>query len=165
MPEIDDTALFAFEDDFVASLRCIPMAVRFKLDACGVKLSLRQWSRFTQADRRALLLRPCGTGEQGEAYREALVRLVAERTAEAAKPLPPGTTVPWEQLQATPAQVRSFAGLREVRAPSDAEWRGLTPLQRFALLKLSRDNHDNVNFVPALREFGLLAPQPAEAAS
>ena len=29
---MNDTTLFAFEDDFVVALRCIPMAVRFKLD-------------------------------------------------------------------------------------------------------------------------------------
>jgi len=33
-------------------------------------------------------------------------------------------------------------------------------LQRFTLLKLSRESHDNVNFIPALREFKLL---PASA--
>lgn len=37
---------FQFESDFVATLRCIPMIVRFKLDLCGVKLSLKAWSRF-----------------------------------------------------------------------------------------------------------------------
>ena len=33
----------------------------------------------------------------------------------------------------------------------------LHQLERFVLVKLSRDHHDNLNFVPALREFGLLA--------
>jgi hypothetical protein len=28
--------------------------------------------------------------------------------------------------------------------------------QRFALFKLTRPNHDNDNFIPAMREFGLL---------
>ena len=41
--------------------------------------------------------------------------------------------------------------------------RRLTVLQRFVLLKLSRDNHDNVNFVPALREFGLADAAPLDA--
>ena len=82
---MNDTALFAFEDDFVASLRCVPMAVRFKLDACGVKLSLRQWSRFSQAERRELLLAPCETAA------------ALTRTSE------PITTVPVRELTTTRA--------------------------------------------------------------
>ena len=39
--------LFDFERDFAGSLRCIPMVARQKLDIVGIKLSLRQWSRFT----------------------------------------------------------------------------------------------------------------------
>ena len=56
---MSDVQLFAFESDFVASLRCIPMAVRLKLDLCGIKLTLRQWSRFTRSDREALIAMPC----------------------------------------------------------------------------------------------------------
>jgi hypothetical protein len=160
---MNDTALFAFESDFVVSLRCVPMAVRFKLDACGIKLTLRQWSRFTQEDRQALLLAPCGSPQEVEAYRDRLVILIAGRTGDVAKLLPSEGLVPWQQAEATPAQVLAFAHSRSVQPPSDADWRRLTALQRFVLLKLSRDNHDNVNFVPALREFGLVDALPTEA--
>ena len=44
--------LFDFERDFAGSLRCIPMIARQKLDIVGIKLSLRQWSRFTRDERR-----------------------------------------------------------------------------------------------------------------
>ena len=71
----------------------------------------------------------------------------------------------WEQSSETPEAVRVFARSIFVQAPSDADWEGLTPLQRFALLKLSRDNHDNVNFIPALREFGLVGDSPQHAPS
>ncbi len=54
---MNDQQLFAFENDFVATLRCIPMAVRFKLDRCGIKLTLRQWSRLTHSDRTDLLIK------------------------------------------------------------------------------------------------------------
>lgn len=43
--------LFDFERDFAGSLRCIPMIARQKLDIIGIKLSLRQWSRFTREER------------------------------------------------------------------------------------------------------------------
>jgi hypothetical protein len=69
----ESTELFAFESDFVATLRCIPMAVRFKLDLAGIKLSLRQWSRFTVADRTELLTAPCASPAEIAAYRGRLV--------------------------------------------------------------------------------------------
>jgi hypothetical protein len=77
---MNDTQLFAFESDFVATLRCVPMAVRFKLDHCGIKLTLRQWSRFTPEDRKRLLLAPCDTPREVEAYRSTLTELVALRS-------------------------------------------------------------------------------------
>jgi hypothetical protein len=160
---MNDTALYAFENDFVVTLRCVPMAVRFKLDACGIKLTLRQWSRFTRDERQTLLLAPCGSPGEVEAYRERLVNLIAVRTGDVAKLLGSEGLVPWEESEATPAQVLAFAHSRKVQPPSDADWRRLTELQRFVLLKLSRDNHDNVNFVPAMREFGLIDAAPISA--
>jgi hypothetical protein len=35
------------------------------------------------------------------------------------------------------------------------QWAALSPLQRFALIKLSRSSHENSNFLPALKEFQL----------
>jgi hypothetical protein len=153
---MNEIALFDFESDFVATLRCIPMAVRFKLDRVGVKLSLRQWSRLNGDERQALLLAPCQSSIELGQYRGHLVRLLNAQGQQDAAPLPPGATVEWGERDRTPDQVRSFALDAGVQAPSDTAWRRLTDLQRFALLKLSRDNHDNVNFIPALREFGLL---------
>jgi hypothetical protein len=158
---MNDVTLFAFEDDFVVTLRCIPMAVRFKLDLCGVKVSLRQWSRFTPDDRRDLLLQPCERAADIAAYRTSLIRLIEERGGGEVKPLPDGSTVPWDQAERIPAAVTAFAGSVSVDPPTDAAWSALTPLQRFVLLKLSRDNHDNVNFLPALEEFGLYSGSPS----
>lgn len=152
---MNDTALFAFEADFVDTLRCVPMAVRFKLDLVGVKITLRQWSRLTPEDRFERLMAPCDTAGEIEAYRQTLRVLVADRAGEVPKDLPPDATVPWAAAARTPDQVVAFAGEVGVTPPSDAVWAGLSDLQRFVLLKLSRDNHDNVNFVPAMREFGL----------
>ncbi len=154
---MNDTTLFAFEDDFVATLRCIPMAVRFKLDLCGVKLSLRQWSRLSAEDRRELLMTPCDRPAEAETYRRQLTHLIEEKTGGGVKPLPEGSTVPWDQPERTPEAVKVFAASIDVAPPADLAWSGLTPLQRFVLLKLSRDNHDNVNFLPAMAEFKLYA--------
>ncbi len=46
------TQYFRFEEDFVEDGVCrIPMTVRFKLDACGIKLKLEHWTRFTPKER------------------------------------------------------------------------------------------------------------------
>ena len=154
---MNDTHLCAFEDDFVASLRCIPMAVRLKLDRSGIKLTLRQWSRFTLGDRKLLLEAPCRTPQEIGDYRADLVRLVAERAGEEARPLADPPAPLWEAVSDVPDAVVDYARSVGTRAPRRRDWAALSDLQRFALLKLTRDNHDNVNFVPAMREFGLLA--------
>jgi len=156
---MNDAQLFAFEADFVASLRCIPMAVRLKLDRSEVKLTLRQWSRFTLEDRRRLLEAPCRTAPEIAAYRDELVRLVAQRANEAARPLADPPAPVWEQAAETPPVVAAYARSLGAAPPQPHQWAALSDLQRFTLLKLTRDNHDNVNFLPALREFGL-APAP-----
>ncbi len=153
---MSDAQLFAFESDFVATLRCVPMAVRLKLDRCAIKLTLRQWSRFTRDDRQRLLEAPCRGAAEIDAYRAELVGLIARRAREAAKPLADPPAPLWEQASGPPARVTRFARSVGVAPPSRAAWRALAELQRFALIKLTRDSHDNVNFVPAMREFGLV---------
>lgn len=153
--------MFAFESDFVDSLRCVPMAVRLKLDRCGIKLTLRQWSRFTTRDRQDLLARPCAAAQERRSYRAALVDLVALRTGDDARPLPEPVVELWEDPRRTAPAVSAQARTRGLPPPSDAQWATLTPLQRFALIKLSRDSHDNINFAPAMVEFGLVrSPEP-----
>ena len=36
------------------------------------------------------------------------------------------------------------------------DWKSLNPLQRYALIKLSRPGHENRNFPIAMTEFGLI---------
>jgi hypothetical protein len=54
-----DITFFNFEAEFVDTLRCVPMIVRFKLDVVGVKLALRldgrtHWSQLSALQRFAL---------------------------------------------------------------------------------------------------------------
>jgi hypothetical protein len=49
------SGLFRFEDEFGDGLRCVPMAVRIRLDRAGVKLDLKAWVKFTEDERRGLL--------------------------------------------------------------------------------------------------------------
>ncbi len=151
-----DNLIFDFERDFAGSLRCIPMVVRLKLDLAGVKLSLRQWSRFTLADREALVGAPRETPAQAQAYHDLLARLITERADEPLVDLPPPAAPEWDQLAAPPARVTAQAAALGLSAVDWTPWPSLSRLQRFSLCKLSRPDHDNDNFVPALVEFGLV---------
>jgi hypothetical protein len=146
---------FQFESDFVESLRCIPMQVRLKLDTCGVKLKLAQWNHFNQEDRQKLVELPCQTEAEVQAYRELVHHLVKEQTGTQAIDLPTDPAPPWLSSNTIPASVVEKAKELKV-AIAPEKWAALTPLQRFALIKLSRSGHENNNFLPALKEFHLV---------
>jgi len=58
--EKDEAVYFKFEEDFVEeNIRCIPMCVRFKLDACGIKLKLSEWSKMKFEERNLLCRLEC----------------------------------------------------------------------------------------------------------
>ncbi|MGI0494262.1 nitrate reductase associated protein [Alkalinema pantanalense CENA528] len=146
---------FQFEADFVESLRCIPMQVRFKLDTCGVKLKLHQWNQFTQADREALVEMPCQSAADIQSYHDFLHQMIQERTGETATDLPVEQHPAWEIENIIPDSVVSKVKTENATLET-VQWAAISPLQRFALIKLSRSNHENSNFMPAMREFGLI---------
>jgi hypothetical protein len=149
-------SVFEFEKDFAGAFQCIPMAVRYKLDRSGVKLSLRQWKKFTEDDRRHLLALPCETAPDTAQYRDQLATLITSRAGEAPVFLPVQPAMVSENRDAVPEQINAFAGTLGVTPLTLDQWRSLSALQRFTLMKLSYENHDNVNFIPALKEFKLL---------
>jgi hypothetical protein len=146
---------FDFEADFVQSLRCIPMQMRYKLDTCGVKLKLQQWFVFSLEERQQFLERSCESASEIAAYREALQALVARHTGAAAAELAIDPAPAWGVATQIPASVLEQASKTGVSL-TIAQWQALTPLQRFALIKLSRPSHENHNFAPALKEFQLV---------
>uniref|UniRef100_A0A832H528 Nitrate reductase associated protein n=1 Tax=Oscillatoriales cyanobacterium SpSt-402 TaxID=2282168 RepID=A0A832H528_9CYAN len=146
---------FEFESDFVASLRCIPMQIRLKLDTCGIKLKLPQWNQFSQSDRQLLINLACETATEIATYRTTLEQLVLERTGTAVSTFPIEPMPPWEDVTTMPLSVQEKAVEVGTTIALD-QWAMLTPLQRFALIKLSRSSHENRNFLPALKEFGLM---------
>jgi hypothetical protein len=145
------THFFQFEADFVDSLRCIPMQVRFKLDTCGVKLKLSHWNPLTAIERQALVDTPCTTASAMD-YRSLVHRIVQAHTPEPPADLPIDSDPAWLDETVIPESVMEKAE----GAIALPQWKSLTPLQRFALIKLSRSQHENKNFLPALQEFGLL---------
>ncbi len=145
---------FAFEADFVDALRCIPMTVRYNLDRCGVKLKLQHWHQFSLAERQRLTHQPCQTPTEILDYCTTLRDLVWQYNQDYPADLPIPDPLPWE-LSEIPDPVLAQAQSLSVTITS-RQWQSLTSLQRFALLKLSRSNHENSNFLPACEEFGLI---------
>lgn len=145
---------FNFESDFVESLRCIPMQVRYQLDTCGIKLKLHQWNQFDDRDHQTLVEMPCESQSEIQTYREFLCTLIQNRTGETAQELPIDPHPPWLSGDRIPADVLEKAKTSDITLTIE-QWQNLTPLQRFALIKLSRSSHENKNFIPALKEFFL----------
>src|SRR5436190_17282040 len=86
---------FQFEEDFIEdNIRCIPMIVRFKLDAVGIKLKLAEWSRLSKEERSTLASEPCSTAIEIAMYRSNLQKLVRLRA---------GNEVTDLSIEATPA--------------------------------------------------------------
>jgi hypothetical protein len=149
------TKFFQFEADFVDSLRCIPMQVRLKLDTCGIKLKLPQWNRFITQEREMLVDLPCKSEEEIQTYKELLQQLVLQHTGEQATELAIDPNPDWKNANAIASSVEEKATENGVEITRQ-QWANLSPEQRFALIKLSRSNHENQNFLPALKEFNLL---------
>jgi hypothetical protein len=146
---------FQFETDFATTLRCIPMTVRYKLDRCGVKLKLHHWNHLTADERTTLLNAHCSTEAESQAYRLLLHQFVQSHLGEFPADLPIESHPAWADPATIPESVKEQGSSLGIALTSD-QWAGLTSLQRFVLIKLSRSTHENANFLPALREFHLI---------
>ncbi|HIK18030.1 MAG TPA: nitrate reductase associated protein [Leptolyngbyaceae cyanobacterium M33_DOE_097] len=152
---VKSTSFFLFEADFVDSLRCIPMQVRLKLDVCGIKLKLPQWHQFSDRERQLLVDLPCNSTAEIQHYRDTLKQLVYDRTGENATELAVDPAPEWKNSAVIAESVLQKAESFGITLHLD-QWEKMTEDQRFALLKLSRSNHENRNFLPALREFQVI---------
>ncbi|MES1990936.1 MAG: nitrate reductase associated protein [Parvibaculum sp.] len=148
--------IFEFERDFAGTMRCIPMVVRFNLDLCGIKLSLKQWSRIGRENRAKLAQVGCIMDRQIQAYSDMVVSLIEAVPHQDVVYLKCDMETPWEDPTRVPDQVHAFAASSGIDGIEWTAWSTLTRLQRFAIYKLTRASHDNDNFCPALKEFGLL---------
>jgi hypothetical protein len=150
-----DLEYFRFEEDFVEkNIRCIPMIVRFKMDAAGIKLRLAEWAQFKPAERMELAVKKCRTFPEISEYRAYLAQLVALSAGHEATYMEVDHDPEWAGLLAVPESLEQKAN-EFGWSISVSQWQGLTDLQRFALVKLKRPGHENKNFPKAMKEFGL----------
>lgn len=155
--------LFGFEADFVGDLRCLPMAVRRKLDLAGVKLKLVHWHGLEDRERRRLLAWP-DDGEAIANLRDWLLQRTGLLPSGPASRLPPAAGADWQQANMVPEVLQEAC--RQLGQRLDLErWQGLDELQRFALVKLSHPGHEHRNLPRALEEFGLADPDSVAKAT
>ena len=154
--DLRDIEYFKFEEDFIEkNVRCIPMIVRFKMDAAGIKLKLAEWSRFSIGERIELALKACGNETEVALYKNHLASLVKKYTGKSATVMEVDKNPLWSITGTVPVMIEEKA----MESGYDiwvSQWKSLTDLQRFALLKLCREGHENKNFPKAIMEFGFV---------
>lgn len=147
---------FDFEEDFVEeNMRCIPMIVRFKMDAAGIKLKLAEWSKFTVEERIQLAIQNCDTELNVEAYNNILSSIIKSHTGNDATILAIDPKPDWKNLSVIPTLLNEKL-IQYKLTINISQWKSLSNLQRFALIKLSKESHESKNLPKALKEFGLL---------
>jgi len=147
---------FRFEEDFIEdNVRCIPMIVRFKLDACGIKLKLEEWCRLSVEERNTLVHKNCTQQHDILQYRTYLQQLVLQKTGSPATNLTIDQNPAWADKTKVFDMLVHKAGKLGMVIPVNW-WAALTNLQRFALVKLGRQSHESKNLPKALKEFGLV---------
>ena len=155
-PPLGDRGYFNFEEDFVEeNIRCIPMIVRFKMDTAGIKLKLSEWSKFNVEERIELALKNCNSEEEAKQYNDYLAGLIKKYTSKEATALTVNQNPEWADVAKVPELLQEKIKKFDYNIRED-QWKGLTNLQRFALIKLSREGHESKNLPKALKEFALV---------
>jgi len=154
--ERKDVEYFAFEEDFMATnMRCIPMIVRFKMDKAGIKLKLKEWNKFSEKERVELSKMPCGREMEVNEYYEYLAGLIKNHTGNSPTILAVEQQPGWANTDTVPVAIAER--LNEIALTvAVQQWKALTQLERFALVKLSQPGHESKNLEKALKEFGLM---------
>jgi hypothetical protein len=149
--------VFGFEADFARDLRCIPMAVRRKLDLAGVKLKLVHWHGLAAEERGRLVAWP-DDPLAISSLRDWLLERSTTLPEGPAKAIEPAREGAWQGEGDWPEAVRRSCAQLGLTVRAEG-WRELDELQRFALVKLSHPGHEHRNLPRALAEFHLLEPR------
>jgi hypothetical protein len=153
---VDSIEYFKFEKEFIdGGFRCIPMVVRLKMDKAGIKLKLAEWSIFTEKERLELAKKQCRNKMETKKFKSYLKGLVRKHTGSAATIFAVDENPAWANTSEVPemflSKIKSYGWSIAVD-----QWKKLSCLQRFALLKLSNDGHEHKNLPKAMKEFGLI---------
>jgi hypothetical protein len=142
---------FKFEQEVYATLSCVPMATRRKLDRVGLKISLSQWQQLGRGERLAICHLPTELPEEREAIRLLLEEAVRNRCGAAVKELPTAARESAEPpASPTPPLVERARAVGV--ALGQREWDRLDPDERYALMKLGGGADASHNLMAALKE-------------
>ena len=143
---------FAFERELYTTLSCLPLAARYKLDAIGIKISIKQWLALEMKERRAICEMPADSDEEQRLMFEVVCRLISQRCGEQ-------PTLLSDEQRASAFQIAQLSEAIARQAGSlgyelDAErWKTLDEEQRYALIKFAGDDRRRAKFAAALKEF------------
>lgn len=142
---------YAFEGDIHASLDCVPMAVRRKLDLARLKISLAGWQALDRADRLALCHLPVDGDGDLAIYVEVLQAFAARvGTVLTALPSP---DLRWRSATLAPDIAFRF---EQEAVPYDASaWTHLDEDARYAIVKLADPKRAATKLIAAAVELGL----------
>jgi hypothetical protein len=149
---------FRFEGDIHATLDCVPLTVRRKLDLAGLKISLEGWQALPFAERLALCHLPVDTDADLIAYRDVM-RGFCEQAGVPLKPLENVDPRLWRG-STVPSIVRGRLDANRLQL-SDEDWRELDEETRYSLVKLADPKRNPAKLPWLMAELGL-APEPSE---
>jgi hypothetical protein len=157
---------FKFEEDLYDKLQAIPLSTRFKLDRIGIKVTPKNWNRFSNEEKHVLCHLSVRSQGEVECYKEYLLYLLHRLKEKAEWPDPEALKrerSQWENLTRIPESVYlKVLTLKGLITP--VEWIRLDDLERYALYRLSTDRYSETQFARALEEFlGISAVKTAEA--
>jgi hypothetical protein len=143
------SGLFAFEREEFSNLNWIPMLIRYRLDRCGLKLSLKGWQKLPFAERARLLELEFRGDEEVQAWISCLKNALAVHEGE-----PPTPMSRWENPAEIPLNVRELLEL----GSKEVNWGLLSPIQQYVLCKLASGKTPQRYFSQALVEFSIYTP-------
>jgi hypothetical protein len=146
-PSNNPAKLFSFEEEEYADLKWMPLTFRYRLDLCGLKLSLVAWQQLPISDRLALLNLGC----EEQAERTAWISKLNAALAACGFEGSPGILDSWTDPLEIPADVAEK--LLKMGFGDKTRWERLSPMQRYALCKLARSKQGEQNLVLAVKEF------------
>lgn len=149
--------MFDFERVSSEDLTYMPMSVRFNLDRFGLRISLAQWQLLPHADRTLLARFPVDEDAQIEPnFDHALFEMMRTHANLEPEWFTPEQDPAWRNASAVPDGVLRHSREAGANAPSVERWGRLDPFKRYVLTKLTRKPEASHDFLPAMREFGLM---------
>jgi hypothetical protein len=154
---------FQFEAEVYASLNCVPMQTRRKLDAVGLKIGLAQWQQLARGERLMICHAPAALEDERQALRIFIEETTLARCGTRPKELPEEARRAARPPQSPPPQLVANARTHGVELTPSA-WNSLDDDERYALTKLGGDEKVSHNLKAALNEFLALHAPSATAA-